>query len=145
MPRSTADANARVFLAAFRKLGNITEAAAKAKIDRGMHYRWLEASEKYQTAFAAASEAFAQLRMETVDKIESAALKRARDGVLEPVFYQGEKVGAVRRFPEGTVQFLLRAHKPEKYGAKTEITGPNGGPLEAGILVRFVDAKPTED
>ena len=65
--------------------------------------------------------------------------------MLEPVFYQGIKVGAVRRWPEGTVQFVLRAHKPEKYGAKTEITGANGGPLEAGILVRFVDANPTEE
>ncbi len=145
MPRSQAETNARIFLAAYRKLGDITAAAEVAKIDRSLHYYWLRSSEKYKAAFARACAAFNQLRLELVDAIEAGALKRAREGVLEPVFYQGIKCGAVRRWPEGTVQFLLRAHKPAIYGVRAEITGANGGPIATAIQVRFVDAQPTED
>lgn len=126
MPRSPAEANARAFLAAYRLTADITAAATAAKIDRGMHYRWLKQSESYRVAFDRA-------RIEVGDAIEAAAIKRARDGVLEPVFYQGIKCGAVRRYPEGTAMFLLRGLKPDIYGQKTEISGPNGGPLEVSL------------
>jgi hypothetical protein len=135
---------ARAFLAAYRLSGSVTAAAEAAKIDRTRHYHWLQASEKYTAAFALAREDYVKLCAETVGDIESGALKRAREGVLEPVFYQGIKCGAIRRWPEGTVQFILRAHKPEVYGAKTELSGPDGGPMLAKIEVEFVKAAPPE-
>ena len=125
MPRSTAQANARAFLAAYRQTASITRAAAAARIDRGMHYRWL-ANENYRKAFEAAQDVAAQI-------LEDEAVRRATEGVLEPVFYQGEKCGAVRRYSDGLMQFLLRGFRPQKYASRTELTGPNGGPLEVSL------------
>jgi len=136
MPRTQAEANARAFLAAYRLSGDVTAAAEAAKITRGAHYHWLKTSESYRGAFERA-------RIVVADSIEAAAIKRAREGVLEPVFYQGIKCGAVRRYPEGTAMFLLRGLKPEVYGAKTELTGAGGTPLS--IEVRFVDPQPRDN
>jgi hypothetical protein len=119
---TTANLKARAFLAAFRLTGSITEAAAAAKIDRTMHYRWLK-SPGYEQAFKKA-------QLEAGDMLEDIAVRRVREGTLDPVFYQGEKVGARRVYDSGLMQFLLRGLKPQKYSAKTEITGAEGGPIE---------------
>lgn len=65
-------------------------------------------------------------------------MERATKGWLEPVFYQGARCGSVRRFDGSLLQFLLRGMLPEKYGHKTEISGPEGQPLQAKIEVVFV-------
>lgn len=126
MPRSQADANARAFLAAYRQTASITKAAAAAKIDRGMHYRWFASSLPYRQAFERASDEAAQV-------LEDEAVRRATEGTLEPVFYQGIKCGAVRRYSDGLMQFLLRGFRPLKYSNKSEITGAGGGPLEVSL------------
>lgn len=122
MKDKTANLKARAFLAAFRLTGSITEAALAARIDRTMHYRWLK-SPGYKQAFSNA-------QIEAGDMLEDVAIKRVREGTLDPVFYQGEKVGARRVYDSGLMQFLLRGLKPQKYSARTEITGPEGGPIE---------------
>ncbi len=138
MPRTQHQANARAFIAAYRQTGSITKAAAAAKVDRTNHNRWLKHMPGYKEAFARAQDDAAQT-------LEDEAVRRATEGTLEPVFYQGLKVGAVRRYSDGLMQFLLRGFRPQKYSAKAEITGANGGPIETAIQVRFVDAQPTED
>lgn len=137
MPRTQAQANARAFLAAYRLSGDITAAAAAAKIDRSNHYQWLKASPGYKLAFE-------QCREELADDIEAGAIKRCREGVLEPVYYQGLKVGVVRRFDVGREMFLLRGMKPKVYGHKAEFTGAGGGPIRTAIEVTFVDPQPGE-
>jgi hypothetical protein len=126
MPRTQAEANARAFLAAYRQTASITKAAAAAKIERTMHYRWLKSSESYKLAFENA-------QAEAAELLEDEAVRRATEGTLEPVFYQGLKVGAVRRYSDGLMQFLLRGFKPAKYASRTELTGPGGGPLEISL------------
>lgn len=123
MPRSSTDISMRAFLAAYAQTANITKAAEAAKIDRAMHYRWLERFPKYHKAFLEA-ERYAG------DFIEGEAVRRATEGVLEPVFYQGERCGAVRRYSDGVMLTLLRGFKPAKYSNKTELSGPEGGPIE---------------
>jgi hypothetical protein len=118
----TASLKARAFLAAFRLTGSITEAALAAKIDRTMHYRWLK-SPSYEQAFKKA-------QLEAGDMLEDIAVRRVREGPLDPIFYQGEKVGARRVYDSGLMQFLLRGLKPQKYSSKTELTGADGGPIE---------------
>lgn len=113
----------RAFLAAYAQTANITKAAEAARIDRALHYRWLDRFPKYQKAFQDAER-------QAGDFIESEAVRRATEGVLEPVFYQGEKCGAVRRYSDGVMLTLLRGFKPAKYSQKTEISGPEGGPIE---------------
>lgn len=70
--------------------------------------------------------------------METVAIARASEGWLEPVYYQGVVCGHVRRFSDGLMQFLLRGLLPDKYGNKTEISGPQGAPMQAKIEVVFV-------
>jgi hypothetical protein len=109
--RSDAQLKADAFLAAYRLTASITKAAAAAKIDRTLHYRWLNSTPGYKTAFEDAHEEAAQT-------LEDEAIRRATEGTLEPVFYQGLKVGAVRRYADGLLQFLLRGARPDKYSQR---------------------------
>jgi hypothetical protein len=63
--------------------------------------------------------------------------------VTEGVYYKGKPVGVKRIYSDALLMFLLRGARPEKYRTGVELTGPNGGPLEAGLTVTFV--KPKED
>lgn len=114
--------------------GNITKAAEAAGVERSMHYRWMKVP-GYAVAFKAAEDQFG-------DVLEASAISRANDGVLEPVFYQGAPCGAIRKYSDGLMLALLKRFKPAQYAAKTEITGPGGGPVKSEITVTFVRAKP---
>lgn len=139
------------FLAAYRLTGSITLAAKAAKVERGLHYRWLE-EEAYQFAFESAKEEAAQ-------GLEDEAIRRAHFGVAEPLVYQGqfqfklrpakdadgnpvmsgtkrvmEPYGApltVQKYSDALMMFLLRGLRPEKYRERisTELSGPAGGPI----------------
>lgn len=100
--------------------GNITKAAEAAGVERRIHYRWL-ANERYARDFAAAERMFG-------DVLEAEAIRRANEGVLEPVYYQGAACGVIRKFSDGLMWHLLERFKPGKYGSKPiQVTGPGGG------------------
>jgi hypothetical protein len=112
--------------------GSIVRSAEAAKVDKSMHYRWLKQSEKYADDFKAAFNEFA-------DVFEGEAIRRANEGVLEPVFYQGVACGAVRRYDSGLMQMMLPRFKPEyRRQISAEVTGKNGKPIESSITVSFV-------
>ena len=95
------------FLKAYAQLGNITQAAAEAGVDRSQHYDWLTDA-KYAEAFEAA-------QSEAEDALHAEARRRAVDGWLEPVFWQGEIVGRVRKHSDTLLIFLMKATNPGKY------------------------------
>ncbi len=119
---SQTNLKARAFLAAYRLTASITLAAKAAGIERTAHYRWLR-SPIYARAFD-------QAQRDAAAVIEEEAIRRATEGTLEPVFYQGIRCGAVRRFSDGLAMFLLRGLNPKRYGVKAELSGPDGGPIE---------------
>jgi len=45
------------------------------------------------------------------DMVEEEARRRAVEGVLEPVYHQGEEVGQVRKYSDNLLMFLLKAYK----------------------------------
>lgn len=65
--------------------------------------------------------------------LEDKAIARVRDGTIEKVFYQGDECGERRVYDSGLMQFLLRGLKPERYGRKVELSGPDGGPVQVSI------------
>lgn len=134
--RDSRNTNARMsaFLKAYSETCNLLQAAKRAGIERRTHYFWLE-----KPRYAAE---FAQCKRLAADYLESEAVRRAAKGWLEPVMYQGTQVSTVRRYDGGLMQFLLRGMMPEKYGARTEVSGPQGKPIEARIEVVFVKPKP---
>jgi hypothetical protein len=126
-------AKARAFLAAFKITGSVILSAEAAQVEKTIHYRWLRSNAQYAADFAAAEAEFG-------DVLEACAIARAKDGVLEPVFYQGEPVGAIRKYSDGLMLALLKRYKPDRYAARTEVTGVGGGPVEAKLEVVFVKA-----
>jgi hypothetical protein len=126
------------FLQAYEDSLSVDRAAEVANVDRASHYRWLRRDPKYAAGFQRRRDIAGQF-------LEAEAITRAGDGWLEPVFYQGAECGTVRRFDSGLMQFLLRGLMPEKYGARHEISGPAGAPLQAKIEVVFVKPDDTSD
>ena len=47
--------------------------------------------------------------------LEMEARRRAVDGVEEPVFYQGQKIGVIRRYSDSLLSLLLRGSRPGKF------------------------------
>ncbi|GGO92199.1 hypothetical protein [Stakelama pacifica] len=52
-----------------------------------------------------------------VRRLSDAAFSRALNGVVRPVFYQGEQIGERRYYDERLTMFLLRYRDPVRYGA----------------------------
>jgi len=73
--------------------------------------------------------------------LELEARRRAQKGVLEPVYYKGKKVGAVRKYSDTLLIFLLKAHRPDKYrdNVRHEVTGKDGSPIETRIVIEYAD------
>ncbi len=107
------EANQAAFLAALKETGNITAAAKAASIARRSHYEWL-ADPDYAGRYREAMDV-------AIDALEQEARRRAVDGSPEPVFFQGKPVGAIRKYSDTLLIFLLKGHRPEKYRDRYEI------------------------
>jgi AcrR family transcriptional regulator len=120
------------FLEHYKELCVISKAAEAAGIQRRTFYDWLEKSAEFKAAFEDA-------RKHVSEKLEAEAIRRAYDGVEEPVFYKGLQIGTIRKYSDTLLIFLLKAADPEKYREKSslELTGRSDQPIES--VVRVVD------
>lgn len=110
-------------LEAYADEGTVTHACQRASVGRTTHYAWLENDPDYARLFGEARESVA-------DSLEQEAIRRARKGWLEPVFYQGRACGAVKKFSDTLLIFMLKALRPEKYRERYEHSGPGGAPIQ---------------
>ncbi len=113
------------FLKHFRRSGNVSDAARLAKVDRTAPYRWEREDPKFKKAWEIARE-------ESIDVLEKEARRRAVTGYLEPVYFQGKKVGAVKKYSDQLLVVLLRAHHPA-FKEKLEVTAKTRNPVHARI------------
>ncbi len=114
------------FLAALASTGSVTKACAAAGLEsRNTVYEW----RKTDPDFAKRWEEARAIGMEA---LEDEAIRRAHDGVDEPVFHQGVAVGTVRKYSDTLLIFLLKGAKPDVYRDRvsTELTGKDGGPVQ---------------
>lgn len=113
------------FLAALAETGNVTRSAAAVGASRSIIYDWRERDPDFAVAWDRAIKT-------SVLGLEDEARRRAEEGVDEPVFYQGDKCGTVRKYSDTLLIFLLKAHNPEKYreNSRLELTGAHGGPVQ---------------
>jgi len=111
----------RAFLAAFRETGSVTVAARAARVSKNAHVKWMKDPE-----YAAE---FEKARAEAAQSLEDEAVRRAREGWKEPVFYRGKICGYTHRYSDPLLMFLLRGWQPARYRDRTEISGPEGGPI----------------
>jgi hypothetical protein len=63
-------------------------------------------------------------------------VRRARDGITEPVCQGGKLVGHVQKYSDSLLIFLLKGAKPKKYSERmqAQISGSDDGPVQ--YLVR---------
>jgi hypothetical protein len=119
------------FLEAYAQTFSVVRAAEAAEVAPSSHYRWYHKLPNYRAAFE-------KRKLLGGQWLETECLTRAGEGWLEPIYYQGAECGQVRRFDSGLAQFLLRGMLPQKYAARTEVSGPAGEPMQAKIEVVFV-------
>lgn len=127
------------FLKWLAKRGNVADACRKVDIARS----WIYEVRNADPDFAAAWD---EALTEGTELLEGEAFRRAKEGVPEPVYYQGERVGFVRKYSDTLLIFLLKAHKPEKYRetVRNEHSGPDGGAIEIDNNGGLSDEERTE-
>ncbi len=104
------EAKKAIFLEVLGDTGIVTEACARSGLARRTVYFWRGKDPSF-------AEAWTQALERGVDALEDEALRRALGGRLEPVFYQGKECGAVRKYSDTLLMFMLKARRPEKKSA----------------------------
>ena len=116
------------FLACLAKNGGMVSHAAKdAGISREALYKKRKEDEEFRQKWDDAHRL-------GIEVLEDEAKRRALHGVKEPIYYEGEVVGFVRRPSDTLMRLVLQAYNP-KYREKHEITGADGGPIATSATV----------
>lgn len=70
------------------------------------------------------------------DDLEEAGLKRAIEGVVEPVYWRGVEVGKKKVYSDAILTMMLQGRRSAVYKNRTasELSGPNGGPIQSEDL-----------
>jgi hypothetical protein len=113
------------FCAVLAETGIVMRALEGAGISRNAAYSWRRDDPEFAAAWERALEI-------GITALEDEVHRRAFEGVLEPIYHQGEQCGEVRKHSDVLSMFLLKAHRPAKYrdNARMELTGADGGAVE---------------
>lgn len=120
------------FLDEVRKHGN----QALAARDAGVSGRDMEEIRKIDADRMAE---WVQAVEESTGSLIVEAKRRAADGILEDVYYQGEVVGQQRKFSDALLMFLIKGQDPRYSLERREISGPGGAeiptlPIQLSLL-----------
>ena len=120
----------QAFLAALAETANVLRSSEIARIARRTAYDWKAADSEFADAWERALDIGA-------DALEDEAVRRAVEGVDEPVFYQGKACGVVRKYSDTLLIFLLKGLRPKKYRDRPpRATGvPYDGPIAFEVTV----------
>jgi hypothetical protein len=112
------------FLAALSATCSVSKACDAAGVGRMTVYDWRKNDPDFAAAWDDAKKIGA-------DVLEDEAVRRAHDGVNEPVFYQGVATGTIQRYSDTLLIFLLKGAKPDVYKDRvaSEVSGPGGAPI----------------
>lgn len=124
----------KAFVVALTECGSVTDAAKAAGLSRQNAYRIRERNPKFAKAWDSAIE-------KAMDKLEAEGYRRAFEGTEEPVFYKGMECGAVRKYSDTLLMFLLNGRRGSVFKHRQEVSGPNGGPVEVAAKVIVLPAK----
>ena len=67
------------------------------------------------------------------DVLEAEALRRAVEGVDEPIYQGGALVGTVTKYSDTLLALLLKAHLPEKFRERSEVKHTASAELAAAL------------
>jgi len=97
------------FLDYLAETGNVSRAAKASNLPRRTLYSYRATDPDFAAAWDEALEI-------GLDALEDEAMRRAREGVEEPVFQGGLCCGHVRRYSDLLLIFLLKSRRPHRYG-----------------------------
>lgn len=103
------------FIEALTTTASVTASCEIAGIARRSAYEWRDADPQFAADWDAAL-------VRGTDALEDEAIRRARLGVDEPVFYQGEECGTVRKYSDTLLIFMLKARRPEIFREQIAVT-----------------------
>lgn len=103
-----------LFLEALRETCNVAYASKVVGISRQTLYKHRKNDKTFEADWDDAID-FA------MDNLEGEAYRRAHEGTAKPVFYKGDLCGHVQEFSDGLTQFLMKAHRPEKYRERVDL------------------------
>ncbi len=115
--------------------GNVTRSADAAKVDRRTHYDWLDKDPVYVQVFKKCKE-------RAIDVLEAEAIRRAAEGVNEPVYYQGEVVGERKVYSDLLLMFLMKKLDPSYKDSHQQNVGIFG--KEGQFKIEFNIPRPEE-
>lgn len=123
---------------AILETGNVSKACQMCEVSRTAAYAHKEEDEDF-------SDAWDEAIVESIELMEAEARRRAVEGVLEPVYYQGEKVGLIRKYSDTLLMFLLKGKKPKEFRDNHSVLlgGDSENPL--GINYKHDPAKAAEE
>ncbi len=116
----------RNFLREFARCGNVTQAALAIKLAPQVAYVWRKKDKKFAAEWEDALN-------QAADLMEKEARRRAVDGVEEPVYQGGVKVGSIQKYSDTLLIFLLKGARPEKFRDRSDITFSGEPPLAIGF------------
>lgn len=122
------------YFSALGKLGVKGNAAAAAGINRTTPGKYIEDHPELKAEFAAREK---EALDASADLLESEALRRSTLGVAEPVFYRGRQCGAVQRYSDTLLIFLLKARRPHVFRERVETYNIDVGALTDEQLERL--------
>jgi hypothetical protein len=120
------------FLETLAESANVTKSCEINGIARRSAYEWREKDPDFAKRWDEAINL-------GVDALEDEAVRRGRDGVDEPVFYQGQVCGMIRRYSDTMLIVSLKARRPEKYSERFQHTGAEGGPITTEVVYRWAE------
>ena len=118
---SAQDPEIRTFIRVLATTGRVKVAADRAGLHRSRLYKLRDRDKKFRALWKKALEGRSDL-------IEDEAMRRAVQGVEEPVYYMGSICGYKRVYSDALLGKLMEGNIPEKYRAnhKVEVTGAVG-------------------
>ena len=106
------------FLEALARTCNVTASCEIAGLPRETAYYW----RSHDLDF---SEAWDDALDRGLDALEDEVMRRAKDGVVEPVFHDGKVVGEKRRYSDGLAMFILKSRRRDVWGEHRQVDVKN--------------------
>jgi hypothetical protein len=125
------------FLCLYSETGNVTESAKKAGLNRQHLYEFRDSNPEF-------SKAWEECRKLAGEALRDEAFRRAKEGVEEPVFFKGRKVGTVRKYSDQLLALLLKASFPDEFAErkKAEVTTPEPITIRLAMPPGFAAEEP---
>lgn len=118
----------RHFLELFARQGNISAACRALGLERRRVYDWQESDDQFAAAFREAE-------IESTERLEAEAYRRAHDGVARTkrAYYAGEVIDEIEEleYSDTLLIFLLKARRPDKYREKFVGVASDQAPIKA--------------